>query len=35
MLAKEVMKTELVTLKEDTPVKDIAKLMRALEEDDV
>ena len=27
MLAKEVMKTDLVTVREDTPVKDIAKLM--------
>ena len=29
MLAKDVMKTELVTIKEDTPVKEIAKLMVA------
>ena len=29
MLAKEVMKTNLVTLREDTPVKEIAKLMLA------
>ena len=27
MIAKEVMKTELVTLREDTPVKEIARLM--------
>ena len=29
MLAKEVMKTEVVTLREDTPVKEIARLMLA------
>ena len=29
MLAKDVMKTELVTVREDTPVKEIAKLMLA------
>lgn len=29
MLAKDVMKTELVTIREDTPVKEIAKLMVA------